>query len=544
MIVSSPIALKSRGIICVLLSSFFVMLIAATDARPQTVVSRTRIGGYSEDITYVSRGRLRNNIVILDGYEVFAVENLKTPKGQMTKLFDVRIPEINVRPNGITYIESEGLFAFNDVTQPTKLFLFTDTGQFQGTRTIGYLGGYVPQHMEGLAYIPSSSPTFPDHIIVTALDTLTVGPSRIVVVRRDGHVDAEIFPNWPAPPPSDPDNPIYDTSFIGDVAFLAPNKLLVTFYTNAIWTIDFAGNVLAGPHEVSGANGFEGIVQMNDNRIVAVNYPQRLMFFDQNLNRVPESDRNDLIGLNLNTPRGVAWNSDTNRLLITHGVGAPDGLSGAIASVPISLDAATQVVDLTGNGFGNGQRLTYLPAEHLIAVASNNPRAILLFNSDGTLNSQVSLLPGALGVNLGNPVAITYIPATDQFVVGFNGINGDAGQPAERRRLRVLSRTGTLVEMLDLTPTGTAGIAGVAYFQDSGGVGRFMVLGSAGRAFITDLNGDSRNANGLLFGEFNIRAKLGMLGRADITAITTGPQAGAFAVVDNGGGEIVIFRLD
>ncbi|MEK6301400.1 MAG: hypothetical protein AABO41_11810 [Acidobacteriota bacterium] len=538
---SSLIALKTRRSVCILMSSFFVMLLAATDARSQTVVSRTRIGGYSEDITYVSRGRLRNNIVILDGYEVFAVENLRTPKGQMTKLFDVKIPEINTRPNGITYIESEGLFAFNEVTQPTKLFLFTDTGQFKGTRTIGYLGGYVPQHMEGLAYIPSTSPSFPDHIIVTALDTLN-GPSRIEVVRRDGHVDAEIFPNWPAPPPSDPDNPIYDTSFIGDVAFLAPNKLLVTFYTNAIWTIDFAGNVLAGPHEVSGANGFEGIVQMSDNRIVAVNYPQSLMFFDQNLNRAPESDRNDLIGLNLNTPRGVAWNSDTDRLLITHGL-APDGISAAIASVPISLDAATQVVDLTGTGFGTGQRLTYLPAEHLIAVASSIPRAILLFNSNGTLNSQINLSMAALGLNLGNPLAITYIPATDQFVVGFNGINNNPDQPAERRRLRVFSRTGTLVNTLDLTPTGTAGIAGVAYFQDSGGAGRFMILGSAGRAFITDLNGDSRIGIGL-FGEFNIRVKLGLLGRSDITAITTGPQAGAFAVVDNAGGEIVIFRLD
>jgi hypothetical protein len=71
-----------------------------------------------------------------------------------------------------------------------------------------------------------------------------------------------------------------------------------------------------------------------------------------------------------------------------------------------------------------------------------------------------------------------------------------------------------------------------------------MILGSAGRVFITDLNGDSRNANGLLLGEFNIRVKLGLLNRNDITAITTGPQAGAFAVIDSLAGEIVIFRLD
>jgi hypothetical protein len=147
-------------------------------------------------------------------------------------------------------------------------------------------------------------------------------------------------------------------------------------------------------------------------------------------------------------------------------------------------------------------------------------------------------------MNLGAPVAIAFIPTTNEFVVGFNGVLPASNQQAERRSLRVFSRTGTLVRTIDLTATGTAGIAGIAYFQDSGGNDRLMILGSAGRDFITDLNGNSRNANGLLFGEFNIRVKLGLLSRNDITAITTGPQAGAFAVVDPSGGEIVIFRLD
>lgn len=535
------------------LVSLAASLFAAAEAQSQTVVSHTRIGGYAEDITYVGSGSLKDKIVLIDGYEVFAVENAQKPKGSMDKLFDVKIPEIDFRPNGIAYVESEGLFVINDVSHPTKLFSFDQQGKFKGTRPIQYLdSGYVPAHMEGLAYIPSSSPIFPDHIIVTVLDTLN-GPSRIEVMQRNGVVVAEILPNWPPPPPSDPDNPIYDTSVMGDVAFLAPNKLLVTFYTNAIWTIDFNGNVLAGPQEVVGANGFEGIVQMKDTRIAAVNYPQGLMFFDKNLNRVTESDRNDVIGLGLNTPRGVAWNSDTSQLLITHGLSVAS-LSSAIAAVPISLDAASQVVDLTGTGFNSGQRLTYLPAEHLIAVASGSPRAIVLFNGNGTLNSQIDLSPAALGMNLGGPISITYIPTTNEFVVGFGGIGTASNQQAERRTLRVISRTtGAIVRTIDLTATGTGGVAGVAgaggvagvaYYQDSGGSERLMILGPAGRAFITDLNGDSRNANGVLLGEFNIRVKLGLLNRSDITAITTGPQAGGFAVVDSGAGEIVIFRLD
>ena len=516
-------------------------LIAPADASAQTVLAKSRIGGYSEDIAYVSKGRLKDSIVILDGYEVFAVENSKKPKGAMTKLFDLKIPDINIRPNGITFIESEDSLAVNDVTQPTKLFLFDQNGAFKGSRTIQYLGGYVPQHMEGLGYLPSNSPSFPDHIIVTALDTLN-GPSRIEVVRRDGQVVAEISPNWPPPPPSDPDNPIYDTSFIGDVAFLAPNKLLVTFYANVIWTIDFAGNVLSGPQVVAGANGFEGIVQIKDDRIVTVNYPQRLMFFDQNLNRQPESDRNDLIGLNLNTPSGVGWNSDTNQLLVAHDTTL--NLMAGIASVPASLTSATPLVDL--GAFPLSRRVTYLPAEHLIAVThASAPRAIELFNANGTFNSLIDLSPPALGQNLGNPGAITYIPTTNEFAVSFSGIGSAVNQAAERRRLRVLSRAGTLVDTIDLTCTGVGGIADFAYFDDPmGGGGRFIILGSGGRVFVTDLGGNPRNAGGGLYREFNSRVKLGLVSPNGITAITTGPFSGAFAAVDNAGGEVVVFRLD
>jgi hypothetical protein len=90
-----------------------------------------------------------------------------------------------------------------------------------------------------------------------------------------------------------------------------------------------------------------------------------------------------------------------------------------------------------------------------------------------------------------------------------------------------------------------AGVGSLDYFDDpNGGSGRFIIFGSAGRAFVTDLNGNSRDANGNLFREFNVRVKLGLLTRNDVTTITTGPLAGAFALVDGSGGGVVIFRLD
>ncbi|HKP87578.1 MAG TPA: hypothetical protein VJZ26_15870 [Blastocatellia bacterium] len=514
-----------RSITRILLSALFALLLAATDAAAQRVLKQAQIGGYSEDITYVTSGRLKDSIIMLDGYDVYAVP--KKARDPLEKLFDVKAPEIDTNPNGIAYIESEGLFAVNNVTQPTKLFFFDQNGAFKGSRPIKYLNGYAPQHMEGMGYIPPNSPTFPDHIVMGVLDTLS-GPSRIEVVRRDGQVVAEILPNWP-------DNPNFDTSFIGGVTYYASNKLLVTFFDNTIWTIDFAGNVLAGPQVVAGANGFEGIVQMKDGSVVAVNYPQSIFFFDGNLNRQPASDRNDLFGLNLNTPIGVAWNTDTNKLLIEQGI--PGTSVATIASVPVSLDGATTVADLSA--FPGAANITYLPGEHLIAVAHrNNPRAILLFNNDGTPAGQIDLSPASLGQNLGPPSVVEYLPATNEFAVGFNGINGNPGQPAEQRRLRIISRAGALVRTIDLTCAGTKGRGAVAYFEDpDGGGGRLMILASAGRVLITDMDGN-------LLSEFNSRVKLGLLSRGDIAAITSGPMAGAFCMVDNRGSEAVIFRID
>lgn len=505
------------------------VICAASAVNAQTVVSRTQIGGYSEDITFVSSGPLKDNIIIADGYDVYAVKNTKKSKKvePMVKLFDLRSLGLDINPRGITYIESEALFVVVNIdVQPTKFFLFDSQGQSRGTRTVQYLNGYVPVHQEGLTYIPSSSPAFPDHLVMATWDDYAAGPSRLEVIRRDGQVEAEIFPNWP---------PDHANEFIGGVAFLSPNRLLVTFFDNTIWTIDFAGNVVSGPQTVADANGFEGIVQMNDGRIVAVGVPQNLLFFDSNLNRLPDLDRNDIIGLNLNNPTAVAWNTTTNQHLIAHDLVTAPTNGARISAVPTTLDSASPVVNLSA--FPVAARMSYLPGEQLIAVAHrNDPRAILLFRNDGTLHSQIDLSPASLGQNLGGLISVAYIPSTNQFAVRFNGVG--ANPFPERRKLRIISRTGALERTIDLSCTGTQGIAGLDYFNpaDPSG-GQFIIIGSAGRVLITDFNGN-------LLREFNSRVKLGLFSPIDLAAITTGPQAGAFSVVDSGSGEMVIFRLD
>ena len=515
------------------LFSLVSVLLAENNARAQTVVSRARTGGYAEDIASVASGPLKDQIVMINGFEVMAVSGDKKPKGSLTSIFSLKVPELDVLPTGLTYIESEGLFAFASDTDFKKLFLFDSAGAFKGTRNIQYLNpAYTPQHFEGMGYIPASSPTFPDHLMVVVWDDLAGAPQRIEIMRRDGVVVSELFrPDWPSA--------LLDNG-LGDVTYFAPNRLLVTSYGVGVWTMDFGGNILSGPLDL-GAGFGEGIVQLSDGRIVAANFPQGLLFLDSNLNRHPESDRNDFIGLNLNIPSGVAWNPDTNKLLLAHDR-VPTTTTAAISSLPTSLDSSTQAVNISAFPFG--MRLTYLPAEHLIAMTHINPRQIVLFNSDGTFNSQIDLSPAALGQNLGNPVAIAHIPTTNEFVLSFTGAGNDPNRATVQRTLYVFSRAGTLVRTLDLTATGTGSIGGLDYFVDPAGNERFIILASAGRVIITDLNGNSRNGNGFLFGEFNSRVKLGLLARVDITAITTGPLAGAFAIIENRGGEIIIFRLD
>jgi hypothetical protein len=504
------------------------------DASAQTVVSRARVGGYAEDVTFVTSGALKDQIVMMDGYELLAAP-LK--KSALTRVCKIDHPEIDQFVNGFAFVEPENLFVMNNDPHPNKLYFFDQGCGFKGTRPIQYLNSsYRPSHIEGMAYIPSSSPVFPDHLVMVTWDDFNVTAMRLVIMRRDGVQVAEITrPDWPTQ---------FFEGGIGDVSFLAPNRLLVSLYhTDSLWTMDFSGNIISGPLPVAGDGMGEGIAQLGDGRVVATNYPQRLLFYDKNLNRQPQNDRNDVVGLNVNLPVGIAWDSDANRFLITHDANLPS-LTAGVAGVPTTLDVATPVVDL--NGMFTRQAV-YLPQEDLIGVlrfGGTTPRAIRLYNTNGTLNSEINLSPASLGQNFGQPLTLAYLPVTDEFVVGFNGVPGP-DQVFERRRLRVISRAGALVRTIDFSNTGTSGVNGVEYFEDAqGGGGRLMILGGLGRVFITDLDGNSRNADGFLFGEFNIRVKLGLITRNDLTAITSGPLAGAFAVVDSPGGEVVIFRLD
>lgn len=522
------------------LTIFALLILVASftggDINAQTVVNRARIGGYAEDITFVSSGALKGQLVMMNGYELYAVEIAK--KSTLTRVCKIDHPELDQFVNGFTFVPSEGLFAMNNAPHPDKLFFFDQACGFKGTRPIQYLdSNYRPGHIEGMAYIPADSPAFPDHLIMVAWDALGASDVRLEIMRGDGVVVAEIHrPDWPSQLLAD--------GGLGDATYLGPNRLLLSaFHPDSLWVADFNGNIVSGPL-ATGADGTgEGIARLDDGRVVATNYPQSLLLLDKHLVRQPQDDRHDVIGVNLNVANGIAWDSDANRFIVTHDTNLV--LNGGLSGLSSTLTTATPIVNL--NSFPFVRQTVYLPQEDLIGVlqfGGPNARAIMLFSTNGTLNSQIDIGPTGLGQNFGQPLSLAYLPATDEFVVGFGGVPGP-GQVLERLRLRVISRTGTLVRTIDIAGTGAAGVNGVEYFEDpQGGGGRLLLLAAFGRMIVTDLDGNQRNADGILFGEVNFRVKFGLITRNDVAAITSGPHAGAFAIVDANGGEVVIFRLN
>jgi len=456
------------------------------------------------------------------GYAVYGFPATSDSDRAVHRLFDVRRLGIAAAPRGIAYITSQRRFALADTTQPSMLFTCDDKGDPFPPTNIGYLNDYQPVALEALAYIPPTSPTFPDHLVLmTSPDFVEF---RLEVLRLDGQVVAEIHL---------PDI-VSRTGYASAVAYASPDRLLVGAI-GEIWTIDFAGNVVGGPVLSNPDVVTEGLIELRDGRIVATD-GAKLRFYDAGLNRLADDDRDAGVGAHLVFPTSAGWDSDASQ----HLVDAPTEISGGgglteqIAAIPPSLRSATRLFDIGTHPsiFARASRgVTYLSDEHLIAVSfrrrgSTGP-AIDLYDSAGALIERISLAA------IASPqFGFAYIPSTRQFAL----------TTAFGPRLKIVNRDGTLARQVDFSAAGVQAILAVAYFNSahpSGG--EFMVVGippfgDGNRAVITDFNGN-------LIDEFNYRDELGLTEVVGVSAITTGPYAGAFGAVDFEGSELVVFRL-
>jgi hypothetical protein len=508
------------------------------------IIRRSRLGNDTEDITLLSAPRTRGGqVAIMDGYDVLSVPSspplatqpVTTPtvatastqsiagaqptlgpiKQPASKLFDVLALGVKAGPRGIAYAGSRQQFAFNDPMQPT--LFFTDARGVPQTSVDLQFPNDQPVAIEGLGYIPANAPAFPDTLVMAATfadDNSASGvQSRLEIINFDGSVVAEIVPQ----------GGIADL-FLTGVCFKSPGSLLVSSDDDeTIHEIGFKGNLIANfpplPNR-PGLNGIEGLTQLPTGEFGATGgFDGLLAVFTQSGASAPQFVDYQ-IGLGLSLTSGLAWDSTTNQFLVI-GFDRQRPGSPSISSLAPLLDSFRLVVGVDPTT----RKLTYIPGEQTIAAAHpNNPRGILLFKK-GQPAGQIDTS------QLGNPVVISFIPTTNEFVLVFAN---------QRTQLSFLSRQGAISRKpIDLAPAGIVRIAAVTFFNPSHpSGGQFLVFDNTqDLAVITDLGGNKLD-------DFSIKKAFGVLNPSALAAITTGSDAGAFALANSENSEIVVFRLN
>lgn len=490
------------------------------------IIARKRLGNSTEDIATITSGPLSQNIAIVDGYDVLIVPLSAKATGSR-KLFDIFRLGIKTAPRGMAYLPSEDLLILNDITQPTKLFLTDFSGQPRGIRTVEYLNNFVPDQLEGIATLPVIGQ--PEQLIMSAVTFAPELQSRLVVLTLIKsnlyRVTREIFPPDPV-----------GTDFISGIGPTIstlprqPAQFLVAV-GNFIQAIAGDGSLLGDPVELSEAISVEGLDLAGTTYFAADVFAGKLFAFDQRLSR-SKPDRDYKIGVGLSSGFGLAWDAGAGQHLVLSFTSVlPQNMQ--ISRVPRSLDSATRLVDLPANNFRRGRRMTYVDSEGLIAVAhQTTPKAILLFDKTGALAETIDVSA------IGSPVAIAYIPTTNEFALRVN----EAGKATT---LFIVNRTGQLVRTLNLAGTGIRSIVALTFFNpgDPSGGQFFIVDGPLSGdpiidlAFVTDFTGKPLT-------KVNYRDELGVLTPIDVATITTGPDAGALAILDRSSNELVVFSLD
>jgi hypothetical protein len=494
---------------CKLLSVIAVILVSGliTQNYAQTALTRKQLGNATEGMTYVRTGPMAGTVVVLDSYQVLAVKENST-----RRLFSTVPLPVNVGPRGITFIENEQKFVLDDATQVNTLFLADPRGRLVGTLPINYLNGYVPDWIEGLAWLPGSSTLYPNHLLLVAIN-LTSFETRIEVIRRDGQVVAEILPQIVLP----------DGQFIVSVAYERSGTLLTGASDGTLWRMDFQGRPLAGPGTIPNETSFEGVAQISEEKIAVVSVTAgQVSFVDATFLPLPIPPWSYKAGYGLSTPIGIAWNPRGEFLVLAPGTYAPS--TPQVASLTPWYGFNKQVIDLSADP--NARRLTFMSDERLIAISHANcggsPEGcyIGLFNEAGALVEKVPMPYGF--------PSITYISPLHQFAEVHGGSTA----------IEIFARNGDPIRTIVLSGIGIDTVYGLTYFNPShSSGGEFLIIGSnlSHTAFVTDFNGN-------LISTFDYKQTLGAMEATDVATVASLPFGNVFVLVE-AGGEIVTFYL-
>ena len=470
---------------------------------PGIILRRERLGNRAEDMEVISTGLYKGEVVMIDGADVVGIR--LDGKGRPHKLFSIRLLPLNSSSKGIGYIASEHRFVFNDPTQPDTLILSDGFGVFAGKRTIKYPSGFAPVYNEAINYIGSDSPYFPDHLADVAYDG--DGTSHILIMRRDGTVEADIVPN---------DEAIQQNGVQG-MGFVAPDKFIIGS-GDSIFLIDLNGNIVSGPVTIDGQAGFEGVAGLKDGRYLATTSFSGIVFtFDGNFSRLTAADLYYKVGIGISLSPGLAWDSASRELLFERETALGDV---TLEAVPTTLDSRHTIADLGADGVfpGDGTDLTYLPDEDRVGVVLHGEKSIALYDSGGVRTETIDLSP------IGRPEFAQYLLVPHQFAVERLG-QSNVGI------IKFLDRNGGFVRQIDI---GIPAITPMAYTAPSDPSGGQLLLFMPTNMETIDLNGQvlTHVPNSLLL--FNYPY--------GITAITDGPYAGCYAVFEFDTATLEIFR--
>jgi len=566
----------TRLVAVVLIAGAGVVLLGAAPGSKVKVLSNTRLGGYTEDLAYVTTGPLAKYLVLIEGYEIWGIPNQATGKAKLRKLFDLYQLDPVPRATGIAWVESRKLFALNnsqEQTQPVQNLYFVDhKGRLKGTASMVFPlpDGYVAYYTEGMGYIPASAGQYPDHLVLAAQDN--EGAWELLIVDLAGQVVKHFAPECY-------DNGGNLLEGVSSVEYLPGDRLAIVDYNyGKLCVVDFDGVALTPTTFIGSDLGTgEGIARLGNGRIVASEFPQNLLFFDADLNRMPDLDRHDVVGLGLDNARGLAWDGLESQHLLSYDSAAASwtanfstGPPNAIASVPPKLKKSTPIVDLTDypgfrpySSFPQTFGMTYLRDESRVVLASRGQGSPvppagwtwsplpwfrgLLFYEPGAPGpvEQIDLSTYGSGTTpgtIGRAVVVAHIPgatpAEGRFAVRFG-----PGGPADPYTAYLFSREGALLGTIDFNATaGLIAFNALEYFDAPDGTGgRLAVLGRDPTSthmqfFVTDLDGHKLYS-------FDIKEKLGLPTPGEVSVITTGCQAGAFAVLDGTAETLVVFRI-
>jgi hypothetical protein len=435
-------------------------------------------------------------------------------------------------------------------------------GRLVEVRSIQYPDDlYVPNRFEGVVYIPPDAPMWADHLIAVSYCQAgmavacigTEGEIRFLVIQRDGTVVKEIIGNF--------SDEFWDTvGGVLGIGYQGPNTLLMSSGP-FIWKMDFDGNIIS-EIKTSGndVDSMEGVAALPSGKVVATGGGAKLKFFDASLNRLPALDRDHTIGLGIAAPIGIAWNTDTQELLIQEQYNGQ-----AVWAVPSSMDAKRKAVDISLVHLGDfatppeqealpslyARVMTYLPDQHQIALGYVNAAywlgvpgqsqriqsrlRVVRFNNAGEVVGYDRMF------DWDDPVIdvwtwlFSYIPAADNAGVSQYVFRQYYGT---QMLYMIGADDGLLDNSMNLSGVGPGALRVAEYFKPANASsGRFLLVGNDLRMALIDAAGTK------LWGSDAFRT-MRMAAIRDLAYIDSGPYAGAFAGITSENCELIIFRID